>query len=58
MVGIGSLILLVRPVVTIAGEKYPLCDVAGIVSIVGMTLIAIVSAIRNTVRLYREERIQ
>ena len=57
VVAIGSLILLVRPAVTVAGEKYLLCDLAGIVAILGMIVIAIVSAIRNTARLYREERI-
>ena len=57
VVALGSLVLLVRPIVTIAGEKYLLCDVAGIVAIIGITLIAIVSAIRNTVKLYREERV-
>ena len=57
VLGIGSLILLARPVVTVSGEQYLLCDVAGIVAIAGMTLIAIISAIRNTVKLYREERI-
>jgi len=57
VVAIGSLVLLVRPVVTVAGQKYLLCDVAGIVATIGMTVIAITSAIRNTARLYREERI-
>src|SRR5207245_3463326 len=41
VLGIGSLILLARPVVTVSGEQYLLCDVAGIVAIAGMTFIVI-----------------
>jgi hypothetical protein len=43
--------------VTIAGQQYLLCDVGAVVAIIGITIVAIVSAIRNTMRLYNEERL-
>jgi hypothetical protein len=53
----GALVLIWRPTVTLAGGKYLLCDVGGIVAIIVMVSFAIYSTIRNTMRLYREERI-
>jgi phosphatidylglycerophosphate synthase len=53
----GTLVLFQKPIVSIAGEQYLLCDVGGVVAIAGMLLMTIVNTIRNTVRLYREERI-
>jgi hypothetical protein len=46
-----------KPIVTIGDTPYFMCDVGGIVAIVFMVLFAIYSSIRNTIRLYREERI-
>jgi archaetidylinositol phosphate synthase len=57
VVGAGSVVLLYKPVVTIAGESYLLCDVSGVVAIIVISLIAITSSIRNTARLYDEERL-
>lgn len=57
VLAIGTFVLLVKPVVTIAGRQYLLCDVSGVVAIAGITIIAIISTIRNTLKLYREERI-
>ena len=57
LLSIGSLVLLVKPRVAIAGESYLLCDVGGVAAIAGMTVITLASVIRNTLRLYREERI-
>ena len=54
---IGNLVLLVRPVVTLFGEPYKLFDVGGVVAIIGLVVIVIVSALRNTIRLYNEERL-
>jgi phosphatidylglycerophosphate synthase len=58
VLGAGTLVLFVKPVVNIAGESYLLCDVSAVVAIAGMLLMTIVNTIRNTVRLYREERIR
>jgi hypothetical protein len=49
--------LFVRPNVDIAGKTYLLCDVAGVVATVVVVGIAIASSIRNTARLYDEERL-
>jgi archaetidylinositol phosphate synthase len=53
----GTLVLLWKPTVTMAGRNYLLCDVGGVVTIIAMVSFAIYSTIRNTIRLYREERI-
>jgi phosphatidylglycerophosphate synthase len=57
LLGFGTLVLLKKPIVTIGDKTYLLCDAGGIVAIVFMVLFAIYSSIRNTIRLYREERI-
>jgi phosphatidylglycerophosphate synthase len=57
VVAFGTLYLLKKPVVSIGSGQYRLCDVAGIVTIVGLGLFTIYSVIQNTMRLYREERL-
>lgn len=57
LLAIGNLVLLERSVVTIAGERYLLCDVGAVIAIIGLGIAAVVSAIRNTRRLYDEERL-
>jgi phosphatidylglycerophosphate synthase len=57
VLAIGTFVLFWKPMVMIAGKTYFLCDVAAGVAIAGMLLMTIVNTIRNTVRLYREERI-
>ena len=58
VLAIGSFVLLQKPIVRIAGAEYFLCDVAAVVAIVGMFLMTVVNTIRNTMRLYKEERIR
>ena len=57
VLAIGTFVLFLKPVVRIAGAAYFLCDVAAVVAITGMLLMTIMNTIRNTVRLYREERL-
>src|SRR5206468_4142060 len=57
VLGIGSFVLLYKPIVTVAGRQYLLCDVSGVIAIIGLIGIAIINSIRNTIRLYREERL-
>lgn len=57
VLALGTLVLPWRRTVTMAGEKYLLCDVGGVVTIIAMLSFAVYSTIRNTIRLYREERI-
>lgn len=54
----GTFVLFWKPIVEIAGKGYFLCDVAAVVAMTGMLLMTIINTIRNTVRLYREERIK
>jgi archaetidylinositol phosphate synthase len=51
----GNLTLLFRPMIW--HGQYRLLDVAGAIGIVGMALMLIFSTIRNTLRLFREERL-
>jgi phosphatidylglycerophosphate synthase len=57
VLAIGTFIVYVKPVVTIQGQQYLLCDVSAVVAIVVLTIIVISSTIQNTIRLYREERL-
>src|SRR5688572_8291263 len=54
---IGNLVLLSRRTVRIGENSYLLCDVSGVVAIVAILGIAIFSSIKNTKRLYNEERL-
>lgn len=54
----GNIALLLRgPLARLAGMDFLLFDVGGVIGIIGMTAILIVSSIRNTAALYRDERI-
>lgn len=57
IVCIGNLVLLTKKNVRIGENYYLLCDVSGVVAIVALVGIAIVSSIKNTKRLYNEERL-
>jgi archaetidylinositol phosphate synthase len=54
---IGNIALLYKPVVGLAGGRYRLFDVGGLVGIIGMSLMLVTSVIRHTVALYRTERV-
>jgi phosphatidylglycerophosphate synthase len=57
LLAVGNLVLLVKPRVNLAGQSLLLYDVGAVVAITGMTAMAVLSAVRNTVRLYNEERL-
>jgi archaetidylinositol phosphate synthase len=57
LLSIGNLVLIFHPMATILGHQYKLFDVGGICGIAGMGMLLVFSAIRNTVTLYRQERI-
>jgi archaetidylinositol phosphate synthase len=57
LLAIGNVALLWKPVVNLFGGKYRLFDVGGSIALVGMSLMLVVFTTRNTIRLYREERI-
>jgi len=58
MIVIGNIALLFRPMVHILGERYRLFDVGGVIAIAGIGLMLIASVIRNTITLYRAERVR
>jgi archaetidylinositol phosphate synthase len=54
---LGNLALLRWPTGILFGYRFPLFDVGAVMGIIGMSLMLIVSSIRNTVTLYRAERL-
>jgi archaetidylinositol phosphate synthase len=54
---IGNLVLLTKQSVRIGDNYYLLCDVSGVVGMLVILAITIVSSIKNTIRLYNEERL-
>lgn len=57
LLAIGNLALFRWPIVQISGGHFRLFDVGGAIGLIGMSIMLIVFSLRNTVRLYREERI-
>jgi archaetidylinositol phosphate synthase len=57
LLAVGNLALLWKPIVHLFGDKYRLFDVGGAIGLAGMTMMLIAFTVRNTARLYREERI-
>jgi hypothetical protein len=57
LLSIGNLAVLWKSTVHLLGRAHRLFDVAGTLGISGMLLIMVISAVRNTVRLYRQEPI-
>lgn len=55
LLSIGNVALLWKSTVHLFGRAHRLFDVAGTLGISGMLLIMVISAMRNTARLYREE---
>ena len=57
LLAVGNLALFWKPIVHLLGRTFRLFDVGGAVGLAGMSLMVVVFTIRNTARLYREERI-
>jgi archaetidylinositol phosphate synthase len=57
LLAVGNLALFWKPVVHFLGGKYRLFDVGGTIGLAGMALMVVVFTLKNTIRLYREERI-
>ena len=55
LLAVGTLQLLRSPWVTIAGERFLLFDIGGVVAIVALTVTFVASAVRNGMLLYRRE---
>lgn len=57
LLAIGNVALLWKPQVHFLGTIRPLFDVGGVIASIGMFFMLVVSAIRHTITLYREERL-
>jgi phosphatidylglycerophosphate synthase len=57
LLAVGNVALFWKPIVHILGKEFRLFDVGGALGLVGMALMVVVFSLRNTVRLYREERL-
>jgi phosphatidylglycerophosphate synthase len=57
LLALGNLALLWKPRVHFLGGHYRLFDVGGTIGLAGMALTVLCFVVQNTVRLYREERI-
>jgi archaetidylinositol phosphate synthase len=55
LLAIGNVALLWKPIAHLAGRSYRLFDIGATIGISGMMLILLISAIKNTARLYRRE---
>ncbi len=53
----GNIALFFHPLVHLFGHQYKLFDVGGVIGIAALLIIVLHSAIKNTITLYREERI-
>lgn len=57
LLAIGNIAMMFKPHVTIAGHRFLLADVGAAVGIPVLLAVAIIGALRNTARLYEEERL-
>jgi len=55
LLGIGNVVLLLRPHAHLFGREFLLFDVGGVVAIAAMAVMVAVRAVQHVVRLYREE---
>jgi archaetidylinositol phosphate synthase len=55
LLAVGNIALFLHPTATLMGRTFNLFDVGGAIGAVGLVVTFIVSAVRNTRRLYREE---
>jgi hypothetical protein len=58
LLAIGNVAMMYRPHVTIIGHRFLLADVGAAVAIPVIIVVAIAGAVRNTARLYEEERLE
>lgn len=57
LLAIGNLVAFSRPLVHLRGETWRFFDVAGVIALAVMGVVLIVSVVKNTVVLYRTERL-
>ena len=57
LLAVGNLALLWKPMVHLLGHRYRLFDVGGAIGLAGMAMMVLFFTLRNTARLYQEEKI-
>src|SRR6266567_6859195 len=57
LLALGNVALFWRPMVHLFGGQFRLFDVGGAIGLAGMTSMLVAFTLRNTIRLYREERL-
>lgn len=55
---IGNIYVIFRPTANLGGHVFRFFDIGGAIGAAGMLVIFLIAATRNTIRLYREERIR
>ena len=55
LLAIGNLAVFFHPTMRLFGHKFFVFDVGGVIATIGMGLMLLVSAVRHTIQLYREE---
>jgi archaetidylinositol phosphate synthase len=55
LLAIGNAVLAANPYAVLAGRRFLLFDVGGVIAITGMAVMAVVASVRHTAMLYREE---
>jgi phosphatidylglycerophosphate synthase len=58
LLAIGNIYLLFHPTAKLGGHVFRLFDIGGTIGAAGMIVVFLVAAVRNTIRLYRAERIR
>lgn len=58
LLAIGNITLLCRPTVHVVGHAFRLFDVGGVIAIIAMGVMLVISTVRHTAMLYRQERIR
>jgi phosphatidylglycerophosphate synthase len=57
LLAVGNIVAFLRPTVRFFGERQLFFDVSSIIAVVIMTILLVISVAKNTVTLYRAERI-
>jgi archaetidylinositol phosphate synthase len=55
LLAVGNLVLLVHPTAELFGHSYRLFDIGGVIGAIGLLATVVLSAAKNTRRLYRDE---
>jgi phosphatidylglycerophosphate synthase len=58
LLALGNIYLLFHPAAKLGGHTFRLFDIGGVIGVAGMLVIFAITATRNTMRLYREEKIR